>query len=78
MEEHKRPWNTKLIIVPDDPEPELTGKERRLLEADIRYWRESSRRKDEEIKYKDNQIRGLKGHVTRLHSQLHRKGVYKQ
>ena len=78
MEEHKRPWPSHLIVVPADTEPELTGKERKALQADVRYWKDSSKRKDEEIKYKDNQIRGLKGHVTRLHAQLHRKGVYKQ
>ena len=78
MENHKRPWPSTLIVVQPEPENELTGKERRALEADVRYWRDSSRRKDKEIEHKDNQIRGLKGHVTRLHAQLHRKGVYKQ
>jgi hypothetical protein len=77
MEQHKRPWPSHLIVVQPDPEPELTGKERRFLEADVRYWRESSKRKDKEIEYRDNQIRGLKGHITRLHAQLHKKGVYK-
>jgi hypothetical protein len=74
----KRPWNTELIVVPPDPEPDLPGKERRRLEADMSYWRDAAKRKDKEIAYRDHQIKGLKGHITRLQGQLHKKGVYKQ
>lgn len=77
MEEHKRPWPSTLIVVPPDPEPELSGKERRALEADVRYWKDAAKRKDKELSYKDHQIRGLQGHITRLHAKLHKVGVYK-
>jgi len=77
MEQHKRPWNPTLIVVAKEPDEDLTGKERRALQADVRYWKDSSKHKDEDLKYKNNQIRGLKAHITRLQAALHKKGVYK-
>lgn len=77
MEEHKRPWPSTLKIVEQDPEPELSKKDRRLLEADIKYWKDASKRKDNVITDRDNTIKGLRGHITRLQATLKRKGVYK-
>lgn len=56
---------------------ELTNRDRLNLERDIQYWKAASKRKDEEIKLLQNQIRGLKSHITRQKGVLHRKGVYK-
>lgn len=71
----KRPWLPALTPAP--PETDMSRKDRRALEADIKYWRDSSKRKDKEITLLESKIKGLKGHITRLQGQLSRKGVYK-
>lgn len=59
------------------PDPDLSKKDRRNLERDVLYWKDSSKRKDKEILLLQSTIRGLKSHITRQRGALHRKGVYK-
>ena len=75
MENLKRPWPPTLKVVAE--EPELSKKDRRTLDAEVKYWKDASKRKDNVITDRDNTIKGLRGHITRLQGTLKRKGVYK-
>jgi predicted nucleic acid-binding Zn-ribbon protein len=74
----KKLWDQEELhlTIPIDKTEELGSRERRNLQRDIKYWKESSQRKDGDIKVLNNKIRGYKSHITRLQAALHKKGVY--
>ncbi|KEQ31230.1 hypothetical protein N180_02995 [Pedobacter antarcticus 4BY] len=68
----KRQWLS--ASTPAQPDPDLSRKDRRSLEMDVQYWKASSKRKDNDISYLNNQIRGFKSQITRLKAALYKKG----
>ena len=53
---------------------ETIAKDKTRLEQDARYWKDSSKRKDEEIKLLNNKIRGFKSRITTLMGRITRLG----
>lgn len=73
----KKLWApTDDLLIHKESADDLTGREKRNLQRDVKYWKENSKRKDEDIKVLVNKIRGYKSHITRLQAALHKKGVY--
>lgn len=72
----KKIWPPGSMTIVHDPDPDLPQKERRNLQRDVQYWKESSKRKEKDIKVLTNKIRGYKSHITRLQDLLSKKGVY--
>lgn len=72
----KKIWPSGALIIVHDLDPDLPQKERRNLQRDVQYWKESSKRKDKDIKLLTNRIRGYKSHISRLQAILSKKGVY--
>lgn len=49
---------------------ESIAKDKTRLEQDAKYWKDSSKRKDEEIKLLNNKIRGFKSRITTLSGKI--------
>lgn len=53
---------------------EMIAKDKTRLEKDAQYWKESSKKKDEEIVLLTNRIRGLRSRITTLLANITRLG----
>jgi len=53
---------------------ESIAKDKTRLEQEAKYWKDSSKRKDEEIKLLNNKIRGFKSRITTLMGKITRLG----
>jgi hypothetical protein len=53
---------------------EMIAKDKTRLEKDAQYWKESSKKKDEEIILLTNRIRGLRSRITTLLANISRLG----
>ena len=51
---------------------ETIAKDKTNLERDVQYWKDSSKRKDQEIAQLNNSMRGYKGRITTLLGQIAR------